>query len=96
MLILITYDVSTLTPEGRRRLRRMAKVCLNYGQRVQQSVFECTVDAATYELLEAQLLDVMDEREDNLRLYRLTEPLTKNVKEYGKFRATDFESPLIL
>ncbi len=96
MLILVTYDVSTETREGRRRLRRVAKVCQNYGQRVQKSVFECQVDAATYELLEESLLAEIDEEEDNLRLYRLTEPLEKNIKEFGIFKATDFDAPLII
>lgn len=96
MLILVTYDVSTVTKAGRKRLRRVAKVCLNYGQRVQNSVFECKVDLATYELLEEELLAEIDEKEDNLRLYRLTEPLSKNIKEYGKFRSTDFDGPLVI
>ena len=96
MLILVSYDVSTLEAAGRRRLRRVAKVCQNYGQRVQKSVFECKVDAATLEILQAALLDEISLTEDNLRIYRLTEPLTKTVKEFGKFRATDFEAPLIL
>lgn len=74
----------------------MAKVCLNYGQRVQNSVFECQVDAATLEILEDALLGEIDEAEDNLRIYRLYEPLDKNVKQFGKFKATDFEAPLIL
>lgn len=96
MLILVTYDVSTITSAGRKRLRRVAKVCLNYGQRVQNSVFECKVDLATYELLEEELLAEINEKEDNLRLYRLTEPLGKNIKEYGKFRSTDFDGPLVI
>lgn len=96
MMVLVTYDVSTETAEGRRRLRRVAKVCLDYGQRVQKSVFECNVDAATYERLEGALLDEIDEREDSLRIYRLMEPLERNIKEFGCFRATDFEGPLIL
>lgn len=96
MLILVSYDVSTETAAGRRRLRRVAKVCQNYGQRVQKSVFECRVDAARLELLEAALLSEIDLAEDNLRLYRLNEPLSRNVKEFGKFRATDFDAPLIL
>ncbi|WP_419606193.1 CRISPR-associated endonuclease Cas2 [Thiolapillus sp.] len=96
MLILVTYDVSTQTAEGRRRLRRVAKACQNYGQRVQKSVFECRVDVATYERLEEALLNEIDEEEDNLRLYRLTEPLKKNVKEFGTFKATDFEAPLVI
>lgn len=96
MLILVSYDVSTETAAGRRRLRRVAKTCQNYGQRVQKSVFECKVDAATLEILEDALLKEIDLVEDNLRIYRLTEPLTRNVKEFGKFRATDFDAPLIL
>jgi CRISPR-associated protein Cas2 len=96
LLVLVTYDVSTLSAAGRRRLRRVAKVCQDYGQRVQYSVFECKVDAAMLEILEARLLDEVDESEDCLRLYRLTEPLSKNVKQFGKFRATDFDEPLIL
>ncbi len=96
MLILVTYDVSTESPAGRRRLRRVAKVCKDYGQRVQKSVFECQVDPTNYERLEQALLDEIDEKEDNLRIYRLHEPLAKNVKEFGCFRATDFEAPLII
>ena len=96
MLILVTYDVSTETADGRRRLRRVARVCQNYGQRVQKSVFECRVDDTTYELLEQALLDEIDEKEDNLRLYRLYEPIEKNVREFGCFRATDFDGPLIV
>lgn len=96
MLILVTYDVSTETRAGRRRLRRVAKVCLNHGQRVQKSVFECKVDKVTYELLEKQLLDEIDMNEDNLRLYRLNEPLDEHVKEFGQFKAVDFDGPLVV
>jgi len=96
MLILVTYDVSTETAAGRRRLRRVAKICQNYGQRVQKSVFECRVDQATFEILERALLDEIDEEEDNLRLYRLQEPLKKNVIEYGRFKAVDFDGPLMV
>lgn len=96
MLILVSYDVSTETRAGRKRLRRVAKVCLGFGQRVQKSVFECQVDQAQYEALERQLLDEINEEEDNLRLYRLTGPVHKNVKQHGKFRATDFEGPLVV
>lgn len=96
MLVLVTYDVSTETRAGRRRLRRVAKVCLNYGQRVQKSVFECKVDQAGLEALQRYLLKVICEEEDSLRIYRLNEPLEHNVREYGKFRAVDFEAPLIV
>lgn len=96
MLILVAYDVSTETRAGRRRLRRVAKVCQNYGQRVQKSVFECKVDKTTYEVLEKELLDEIDSNEDNLRLYRLSEPLEEHVKEFGQFKAVDFDGPLVV
>jgi CRISPR-associated protein Cas2 len=96
MLFLVSYDVSTETQAGRRRLRRVARICLNYGQRVQKSVFECQADKAILETLKAQLLDVIDEDEDSLRIYRITEPLNKNLMQFGKFKAVDFEGPLIL
>lgn len=96
MLVLVTYDVSTETTEGRRRLRRAAKICLNHGQRVQKSVFECKVDKAQLETLQHQLLEIIDEQEDNLRIYRITEPLENNVLEFGCFKATNFEDPLII
>lgn len=96
MLIIVTYDVSTETAAGRKRLRRVAKVCESVGQRVQKSVFECRVDLMGYEDLERRLLSEIDETEDNLRLYRLTEPVELHVKEYGNFRAVDFDAPLVV
>lgn len=96
MLIIVTYDVSTETREGRRRLRRVAKVCEGIGQRVQKSVFECRVNQMQYEELERKLLAEIDEKQDNLRLYRLTEPVDLHIKEHGHFRAVDFEGPLVI
>lgn len=96
MLIIVTYDVSTETPAGRKRLRRVAKICERMGQRVQKSVFECSVDQRQFEELERKLLSEINETEDNLRLYRLIEPARLHVKEYGKFRAVDFNEPLII
>lgn len=96
MLILVAYDVSTETRKGRRRLRRVAKVCQDYGQRVQKSVFECKVDANAYEILEKRLLDEIDVEEDNLRFYRINEPIQEHLKEFGKFRAADFDGPLVV
>lgn len=96
MLVLVSYDVSTETREGRRRLRRVAKICVNYGQRVQKSVFECQVNQEQYESLQRDLLKEINEKEDSLRLYRLNEPLKNNVKEYGFFRALNFEAPLMV
>ena len=96
MLILVSYDVRTEDAAGRRRLRRVARVCVNHGQRVQKSVFECRVDQAQYEALERALLAEIDLNEDNLRFYRLTEPLAQHVKEFGVFRATDFEKDSLI
>jgi CRISPR-associated protein Cas2 len=95
MLIIVTYDVSTETREGRRRLRRVAKVCESMGQRVQKSVFECQVNDMQLEQLERNLLAEIDEQEDNLRFYRITEPVEVRVKQYGAFRSMDFEGPLL-
>ena len=96
MLMLVSYDVSTETSDGRRRLRRVAKTCLNYGQRVQKSVFECRVDAAEMEILKSGLLDIIDEEEDSLRFYRITEPLEKNMMEFGKTKAIDFDKQALI
>ena len=96
MLILVSYDVSTETREGRRRLRRVAKVCLDYGQRVQKSVFECKVGLSELELLKSELLEIIQQDEDSLRIYRIVEPLERNVMEFGKFRAVDFERTLMV
>ena len=96
MLIIVSYDVSTETSAGRRRLRRVARVCESTGQRVQKSVFECKVDAAQFEELERRLLAEIKLEEDCLRFYRLTEPVDLHVREYGKFKAVDFEAPLVI
>lgn len=95
MLIIVTYDVSTETAAGRRRLRRVARICEGMGQRVQKSVFECQVNEMQYELLERALLAEIDEREDNLRFYRITEPAKLRVRQYGVYRSVDFEGPLL-
>lgn len=95
MLVIVTYDVSTETREGRRRLRRVAKLCEGIGQRVQKSVFECQLDLVRFEELERRLLEEINKEEDNLRIYRITEPTRLHVREYGCFRAVDFEGPLL-
>ena len=96
MLVLVCYDVNTETKSGRRRLRRVAKLCESTGQRVQKSVFECRVDRMQYEDLERRLLAEINDKEDNLRLYRLAESKGCEVKEHGVFRATNFEAPLVV
>lgn len=96
MLVIVSYDVSTETAAGRKRLRRVARVCESVGQRVQKSVFECRIDTARFEELERRLLAEIDPAADCLRFYRLTEPVDLHVKEYGKFKAVDFEKPLVI
>lgn len=96
MLIIVTYDVSTESPDGRRRLRRVAKVCESIGQRVQKSVFECQINQMQFEQLERRLLSEIDAQEDSLRFYRITEPTEVHVKQYGTFRSIDFDGPLVV
>lgn len=96
MLVIVCYDVNTETRQGRRRLRRVAKVCEGTGQRVQKSVFECQVNLMQMEELERRLLAEIDLDEDCLRLYRLPDTKGCEVREHGKFKATDFEGPLVI
>ena len=96
MLIIVCYDVSTETKAGRRRLRRVAKVCESIGQRVQKSVFECQVTLAEFEQLERRLLAEVNLEEDCLRLYRLPDSRGAEVREHGRFKPVDFEGPLVL
>lgn len=96
MLVLVCYDVSTETKAGRRRLRRVAKVCESTGQRVQKSVFECQVTLLEFESLERRLLAEVNVAEDCLRLYRIPETRGAEVREHGAFKAVDFEGPLVL
>lgn len=96
MLVLVCYDVNTETKAGRRRLRRVAKVCESTGQRVQKSVFECQLDIAQFETLERALLAEIDPQHDCLRLYRIPGTRGFEVLEHGAFQAVDFEGPLVL
>lgn len=96
MLIIVTYDVSTETAGGRKRLRRVAKACERVGQRVQKSVFECTVNEMQFEQFERELLGEIDLKQDNLRFYRISGPAELKVKEHGVFRAIDFQAPLVI
>lgn len=96
MWILVCYDVNTETREGRKRLRRVAQVCKNHGQRVQKSVFECQVDEMTFEQLRKKLLKEIKLELDNLRLYRLTEPRNKRVEEYGTTRTVFFDEETLV
>lgn len=95
MLMLIAYDVSTLTAQGRRRLRRVARACLDFGQRVQNSVFECEVDPAQWAALRARLIDEIDVQTDSLRFYRLGAEGHRRVEHIGAKPAMNLDGPLI-
>ena len=84
MLILITYDISITDPKGAKRLRRVAKQCRNYGVRVQNSVFECLLDAAQYAVLKAKLTQLIDPECDSLRFYCLGNSYKKKVEHIGR------------
>ena len=96
MLILVTYDVSLQTASGQKRLRHVAKICTNYGIRVQNSVFECVVDQAQFLLLRDKLLKEMDEQSDSIRFYRLGNNYTEKVEHYGVAPDIRAEEPLVL
>ena len=83
MMVLITYDVSTADSAGRKRLRKIAKHCVNYGQRVQNSVFECVLDAAQCRQLQSKLVDLMDQQKDSLRFYYLGNQYHTKIEHYG-------------
>lgn len=96
MLVLITYDVNTENAAGRKRLRQIAKQCVNYGQRVQNSVFECLLDTAQCRLLQAKLCSIMDQEKDSLRFYYLGNAYEKNIEHFGCKVSYLPEEPLII
>jgi CRISPR-associated protein Cas2 len=95
MLLLITYDVNTETSGGRKRLRQVAKQCLNYGTRVQNSVFECVVDASQARELKFKLEQIVDPEKDSLRFYNLGNNYRNRVEHYGAKPALNVEDNLI-
>lgn len=84
MLVLVTYDVNTETAAGRKRLRKVAKACVDHGQRVQNSVFECLLDAAQYAVFKAQLTALIDPDADSLRFYQLGNSYKTRVEHIGR------------
>lgn len=95
-MVLVTYDVSTESAEGQRRLRKIAKVCLNKGQRVQKSVFECLVDPAEWTKLRQRLIDEIKQEEDSLRFYFLGANWKGRIEHVGAHRPYDPEGPLVV
>ena len=96
MQILVTYDVSTTSEGGKRRLRRVAKTCLDYGQRVQNSVFECQVDPAQLFEMKSRLLEIIDTNLDSLRIYMLGTEWNRRVEHYGIKEGFNPQAPLIV
>jgi len=94
--VLVAYDVSTETREGKRRLRKVAIVCCGFGQRVQNSVFECRVTNAQLEELEFRLLEIIDVTEDRLRMYQLPADRERSVRIFGLVPPHDLRAPLII
>ena len=96
MLVLITYDVNTTDAAGKKRLTKVAKVCVNYGQRVQNSVFECLLDNAQLLTVRSKLLKIIDEEKDSLRIYNLGNNYSNRIEHYGVKETYDPEDTLIL
>jgi CRISPR-associated protein Cas2 len=95
MFVVVSYDVNTEDAPGRKRLRNIAKICQNYGQRVQFSVFECIVDPAQWTALRARLIDKMDQEKDSLRFYFLGTNWRGRVEHVGVKKTLDQEGPLV-
>ena len=96
MLVLITYDVNTETASGKKRLRRVAKICVDYGQRVQNSVFECQLDTTLLRLVKHKLLEEIDLEHDSLRFYFLGKSYKSKVEHYGAKASFDVTDPLVI
>lgn len=96
MMVLVTYDVNTESDGGKRRLRRVARVCTNYGQRVQNSVFECLVDPAQFAELRHAIRDIIEPERDSIRFYFLGKEWRRRVEHIGAKPAYDPEGPLVI
>tara|TARA_R110002073_G_C9493103_1_gene580984 strand:- start:2221 stop:2511 length:291 start_codon:yes stop_codon:yes gene_type:complete len=96
MLMLICYDIATVTKKGKKRLRTIARACEDYGVRVQYSIFECVLSDAEWVLLRDRLLDAFDETTDSLRFYRLDQKAKRSVEHHGNRMPIDLEAPLII
>ena len=95
MLVLVTYDVNTMDKAGRKRLRRVAKACLDFGQRVQYSVFECVVGDKEWVVLKSRLLEEIDPKWDSLRFYFLDKAAVDRVEHFGAKEPRDLTEPLV-
>ncbi|MDR0852895.1 MAG: CRISPR-associated endonuclease Cas2 [Clostridiales Family XIII bacterium] len=96
MFVVITYDVNTQTPEGQRRLHKISKACQNYGQRVQNSVFECLIDYGTFLKLKHELETIANEKTDSLRYYKIGNKWEPKVEQYGVKSGCNPEGTIII
>jgi CRISPR-associated protein Cas2 len=96
MMVLVSYDVSTTDANGAKRLRQVSKICQNYGQRVQYSVFECILDPAQWAVLKAKLISIIDPERDSLRFYFLGSNWKRRIEHIGAKEVVDLEEPLIV
>ena len=96
MMVVVSYDVSTKDKKGCRRLRKVAESCEDYGQRVQNSVFECVVDPAQWTRFKHRLLDLIDPESDSLRFYFLGANYRRRIEHHGAKEVTDLEGPLVV
>ena len=96
MFVLVTYDVATIDKAGRARLRKIAQACLDWGQRVQLSVFEMELSKAQWIALRSRLLDILDEKQDSIRFYALDSDIRASVEHHGTKRPRDLAGPLVV
>ncbi len=96
MMMIITYDVNTETAAGRKRLRKVAKQCQNYGQRVQNSVFECIIDPALFKILRNELIQIMDAEKDSIRFYNLGNEWKNRIEHVGTKHTINLEDSIIV
>ena len=96
MMVVVAYDVNTESPEGKRRLRNVAKTCMKYGQRVQNSVFECSVSPSDYLIFKHDLAEIMDESQDSLRYYNLWAKYSSKIEHRGRQRHLPIDDAMML
>ncbi len=95
-MVVVSYDVSTTTKSGKKRLNKVAKTCLDFGIRAQNSVFECIIDPAQWEILKNELLSIYKPEEDNLKFYYLGSNYQRRIESFGKSKSLNIEDALIL
>ena len=96
MMYILAYDISTESAKGKKRLRKVAKACENYGQRVQKSVFEFQLEDKKFLQMKNKVLSLMNNKKDNVRIYKIIEPKENYVEEHGNFEAIDYENDTLL